>query len=466
MNINSKLLQVFKNDNNLSHVIKKFKNYQNTKKIYKNYQYKKHLFKSTQNTNNGLQNNILNFYNKDTISPYVPLAAKGPWILSNEGKIIYDTGGYGMLGFGHSPEWALNILGKEHVMANVMTPSFEQSILTNKLKEIIGNPCPYEKFAFLNSGSEAMELAGRIIDTIGKKKNAKKMSKSIVLKDSFHGRTTNASLFSDSCSNLYKNTLKSFQYHNIVEAVEINNLDELKNKINDILNNGFELDAIIMEPVMGEGRPGIALNPEFYKLARLQTRELHSVLLIDSVQAGIRTNGCLSVVDYPSLKGCEAPDMEVFSKAINSGMYPLSVLALKKEVSEKYQVGTYGNTMSANPKALDIGFETLNRLDKNVSKNIVEQGKNFVNMLNALKKLYPGVIEEVSGTGLLIAAHINKKYDVVGENGLEINCRKRGLNVIHGGKNALRFTPYFLINKKEIELIKYILKDVFDELDV
>lgn len=456
MNINSKLLKVFKNDKNLNEVKKMFNFYANIRKSFKPYQ----------NTNGSLQNNILNFYNKDTISPYVPMAAKGPWIVSNERKIIYDTGGYGMLGYGHSPEWALNVLSREHIMANVMTPSYEQSILTMKLKEIIGNPCPYEKFAFLNSGSEAMELAGRIIDTIGKKKDCKKMSKYIVLKDSFHGRTSHASLFSDSCSNVYKNTLKSSQYHKIVETVEINNLVELKNKINDILNNGFELDAIIMEPVMGEGRPGIALSPEFYKLARKQTLELKSILLIDSVQAGIRTNGCLSVVDYPSLKDCEAPDMEVFSKAINSGMYPLSVLALRNEISEKYEVGTYGNTMCANPKALDIGFETLNRLNKNVSKNIVKQGNNFVNMLNALKKSYPDVIEEVTGTGLLIAAHINKNYQVVGENGLEINCRKRGLNVIHGGKNALRFTPHFLINEKEIALVKHILQDVFDDLSI
>ena len=120
--------------------------------------------------------------------------------------------------------------------------------------------------------------------------------------------------------------------------------------------------------------------------------------------------------------------------------------------------------MCANPKALDIGFETLNRLDKNVSKNIVKQGNNFVDMLNSLKKSYPDVIEEVTGTGLLIAAHINKKYAVVGENGLEISCRKRGLNVIHGGENALRFTPYFLINENEITLIKHILKDVFDDV--
>ena len=451
MNINSKLLKVFKDDKNLIHVKNRYKNFE------KSFKYVKH--------NGSLQHNVLNFYNKDTISPYVPLSAKGPWIISNEGKIIYDTGGYGMLGYGHSPDWALNVLNREHVMANVMTPSYEQSLLANKLKEKIkiGKPCPYDKFAFLNSGSEAMELAGRIIDTIGKKKNTKKWSKCIVLKDSFHGRTSHASLFSDSCSEFYKNNLKSFEYHNFVDTVEINNTDELTNKINNTLNNGFELDAIIMEPVMGEGRPGIALSSDFYNLARQKTIELDSILLIDSVQAGIRTNGCLSVVDYPSLKGCIAPDMEVFSKAINSGIYPLSVLALKKEISEKYTVGTYGNTMCANPKALDIGFETLSRLDENVSNNIVKQGHNFVAMLNNLKHLYPKVIEDITGTGLLIAAHINNKYAVVGENGLEMNCRKRGLNVIHGGKNALRFTPNFLINENEIQLIECILKEVFDD---
>lgn len=455
MNLYSKLLKSFHADNNLRYIKQKVAFFNPSIN---------NTAKTEQVDTQKLQNNILNFYNKNNVSPYVPIAAKGPWILSSEGKIIYDTGGYGMLGYGHSPEWALDILHKEHVMANVMTPSYEQFMLTNKLKEMIGSPCPYEKFAFLNSGSEAMELAGRIIDTIGKKTNPKKMSKCIVLKDSFHGRTSHASLFSDSCSKTYKEKLKSFAYHNMVEKVEINNLTELSNKINDILNKGFVLDAIIMEPVMGEGRPGIPLNPEFYKLARQETTKLDSVLLIDSVQAGIRTNGCLSVVDYPSLKGCDAPDMEVFSKAINSGIYPLSVLALKKEVSKHYEVGTYGNTMCANPKALDIGYETLNRLDTQVSKNIVVQGHNFANMLNHLKDIYPDIIEEVTGTGLLIAAHINKKYEVVGEDGLELRCRKQGLNVIHGGKNALRFTPHFLINENEIELVKCILQVVFDDV--
>ena len=46
---------------------------------------------------------------------------------------------------------------------------------------------------------------------------------------------------------------------------------------------------------------------------------------------------------------------------------------------------------------------------------------------------------------------------------METKCRNKGLNVIHGGKNALRFTPWFLISDDEINLIKNILIDVLSE---
>ena len=78
MNIGSKLLRPFKKDLNLSYL---------TKRIDK---------ESKINVNVNLQKNILNFYNKNTISPYVPMAAKGPWILTHKDEIIYDVGGYGM----------------------------------------------------------------------------------------------------------------------------------------------------------------------------------------------------------------------------------------------------------------------------------------------------------------------------------------------------------------------------------
>ena len=38
-------------------------------------------------------------------------------------------------------------------------------------------------------------------------------------------------------------------------------------------------------------------------------------------------------------------------------------------------------------------------------------------------------------------------------------CRKNGLGVIHGGQNALRFTPHFAITSSEIDMIVKIVKD-------
>ena len=54
-----------------------------------------------------------------------------------------------------------------------------------------------------------------------------------------------------------------------------------------------------MEPVMGEGNPGQAITPEFYARARELTEAHGALLLVDSIQAGLRTHGVLSICDYP-----------------------------------------------------------------------------------------------------------------------------------------------------------------------
>ena len=50
-----------------------------------------------------LQKDFVNFYEPSTVNPYIPLAAKGPWIVTTHGAVIHDNGGYGMLGMGHDP---------------------------------------------------------------------------------------------------------------------------------------------------------------------------------------------------------------------------------------------------------------------------------------------------------------------------------------------------------------------------
>ena len=439
-----KLLKNFINDNNLNTAIKSA------------------IPNLTSQNYNDFQQNVLNFYNPDTIVPYSPISAKGPWIITQNGAILYDVGGYGMLGFGHSPEWCLDILKKPHVMANIMTPSIMQQKMTDILQQKIGmnrnGNCPYSHFSFLNSGSESMELATRISDI----KNDNKKDKNgesifIVLKDSFHGRTGKASALSDSSKKTYQKYLKSFSKGTQVKTVEVNNLEKFKSVYDEIVNQN-QIDAVLMEPVMGEGNPGIYLSRDFYNCVREMTKLSQTDLIIDSVQAGIRGTGYLSIVDYPHLKNEEPPDMEVFSKAVSSGQYPLSILAMRENIFQRFQTGLYGNTMTGNPKALEIGYETLKRLDKQLITNIREKGKSFKNMLHEINVNFPDIVSHVTGSGLLLALHIKPEYIVDKNKGLEYICRYNGLNVIHGGQNALRFTPHFLINNQEINLIKKLLE--------
>ena len=41
---------------------------------------------------------------EDAVNPYVALAARGPWVVTLKGAVLHDSGGYGMLGFGHTPK--------------------------------------------------------------------------------------------------------------------------------------------------------------------------------------------------------------------------------------------------------------------------------------------------------------------------------------------------------------------------
>jgi len=131
----------------------------------------------------------------------------------------------------------------------------------------------------------------------------------------------------------------------------------------------------------------------------------------------------LSIVDYPGFEDCDPPDMETYSKALNAGQYPLSVLALTPEAADLYVRGVYGNTMTTNPRALEVGCEVLDSLTPDLRRNIRERGAEFLKKLEALKKEFPEAIERVTGTGLMLCAELNpKQYRVAGKRGFIGAC--------------------------------------------
>ena len=93
-------------------------------------------------------------------------------------------------------------------------------------------------------------------------------------------------------------------------------------------------------------------------------------------------------------------------------------------------------------------------------QNIRDRGREFVDKLKDLAEELPGTITQVQGTGLLLSAELDpEKMKVVGFDDVEVWCRKKGLGVIHGGINALRYTPHFNITSEEVDLVIDITRD-------
>lgn len=411
-----------------------------------------------------VQSGFINFYPEDAVNPYVALAARGPWVVTLKGAVVHDSGGYGMIGFGHTPQAVIDTMAKPQVMANVMTPSLSQLRAVRALRNEIGHSiggCPYARFLCLNSGSECVSLAGRIADVNTKLhtdpggRHAGKRVKRIAMKGAFHGRTELPALYSDSSRKAYQQHLASYRHHaDQLVVIEPYSIEALKQAFADAEANGWYFEAMFLEPVMGEGDPGRAVPPEFYAAARELTKAHGTLLLIDSIQAGIRAHGVLSIVDYPGFEGVEAPDMETYSKAINGGQYPLSVLAVNERAAGLYRKGVYGNTMTANPRALDIAATVLGLLTPALRANIRARGRECLDKLHALKdELGGGMITKIQGTGLLFSCELDPSFKCFGTGSTEEYMRERGIGVIHGGVNSLRFTPHFAVTSAEIDLI-------------
>jgi len=421
-----------------------------------------------------LQADYVNFYVDQAINPYVALAAAGPWLVTTYGGVLHDSGGYGMLGLGHAPTEVVEAISRPWVMANVMTPHFSQKRLATRLKKEIGHTrgsCPFSRFICMNSGSEAVSVASRICDINAMRqtregaRHAGKKIKMLALEEGFHGRTYRAAQLSHSALPVYREHLASFQDQDILEVVPPNDCEALKQAFSRAAEGNTFFEALFIEPVMGEGEPGLAVEREFYDLARRLTSEQGTLFVVDSIQAAIRAQGCLSIIDYPGFEDCTPPDCETYSKALNAGQYPLSVLALTAETADIYVPGVYGNTMTTSARAMEVGCAVLESITDELRRNVRERGAELRAKLEHLAEDFPKAITKVTGTGLMVCAELHpERYTVVGDSGFERYLRVHGIGMIHGGKNGLRLTPYFNITTEEIDLIVDTIRKGLKEL--
>ncbi len=273
------------------------------------------------------------------------------------------------------------------------------------------------------------------------------------MKGAFHGRTERPALYSDSSRKDYMQNLASFRDEDSLITVEPYNVDALQKAFADADRNGWFIEAMFLEPVMGEGDPGRGVPASFYAAARELTKAHGSLFLVDSIQAGLRAHGVLSIVDYPGFEGHEAPDMETYSKALNAGAVPAVGArrhrARGRPVSQGH-LRQHDDHQSARARRR---LRRAGAADAGTARQYPRARQGSARQARGAEGRNRRPDHQGPGHRPAVLVRACAAVQVLWRGSTEEWMRERGIGVIHGGANSLRFTPHFAVTADELDLV-------------
>ena len=325
----------------------------------------------------------------------------------------------------------------------------------NYLDYLITNtPKQFEKAFLLSAGTEATEVALKLMRLNGQKKG-KRRGGVVCFNGAYHGRTMGAQLMTGNQKakewigyqdkNIHhidfpypwmaKNSRKKFKT-SIKQLLESNNLNANK-----------DLCGFMLETFQGWG--AVFYPDEFVQELMIFAQEHNMLVSFDEMQAGFGRTGKLFGYEHYKVE----PDILCCGKGASSGL-PLAVVLGSKEVMDLPDIGSMSSTHSANPLVCVAGHENLKAiLEDGLIENSVKLGILLHQKLGEIKDKYPNHIKYIFGKGLLAALifidnegnPLGKLCDMVSEKAFQ-----KGLLVVHTGRESIKLAPPLSINKEAL----------------
>jgi len=384
-------------------------------------------------------------------------SGRGCKLLDHSGKEYLDfTSGIGVTSTGHCHPKIVEAVKtqSEKLLFGQMNIVSHQPVfdLVEQLKPIM--PEGLDTFFFSNSGAEAVEGAIKLA------KQATGRSNVVVFQGSFHGRT-HLTMSMTTSKTIYRaghNPLvpgiycTPYPYAFYYGWDEQTALDFSIRELRKLLMSQTapsETACIIVEPILGEG--GYVVPPAgFLKAVRSICDEFGILMIADEVQSGFGRSGRFFAVEYENI----SPDIMTMAKGIASGI-PLSGIAYRRELDDRWPPGSHGGTYGGNPIACAAGAATIQVLkEEKLVVNTKIRGNQLMKSLRDLQKKYP-VIGDVRGRGLMVASEFGErgKPDVSRTKAVIAAAREEGLLLLSCGTfgNIVRWIPPLIVTEEEID---------------
>src|SRR5438093_214768 len=171
---------------------------------------------------------------------------------------------------------------------------------------------------------------------------------------------------------------------------------------------GEQIAAVVAEPVQGEA--GAIVPPDDYWPRLRDLCDRYGVLLIaDEVETGLGRTGRIFGLDHWGV----VPDILCLGKALGGGVMPLSAFMSTPRIWKVLEPNPFihSSTFGGNPLACAAGIAALNvLLEENLAEQAAEKGAYLMKRLRSLHALYPEILKDVHGKGLLIGLEFADRF--------------------------------------------------------
>jgi 4-aminobutyrate aminotransferase len=402
-------------------------------------------------------------------TPIVAQRAEGAYVYDRDGTRYLDfTCGIAVTNTGHCHPKVVRAIQEQaakllHGQVNII---FHQPLLelAEELRTIV--PEALDCFFFSNSGAEAVEGAVKLARHATGRPNV------IVFQGSFHGRTALTMALTTS-KTVYRVGYQplpagvfvapypyTYRYGWSPEETEAFCLRELEFLLKT-QTAPSETAAILVEPVLGEGGY-VVPTPGFLKGLRRICDEYDILLIADEIQSGFGRTGRWFAVEHFGV----VPDVMVMAKGLASGL-PLSGIAARRELMERWIPGSHGGTYGGNAVACAAAVATIRAIrEDGLLENAQQMGAQLMERLRTLQAEFP-VIGDVRGLGLMIASEFTAADGTPATDlakAVVEGCLKRHLMLLTCGPwgNTVRWIPPLVVTPEQIEEAVAIFKEALE----
>jgi len=427
--------------------------------------------------NNSLTNDEIISYRKQHLGKGLSLQYKTPI------KMVRGAGQYLMDAFGRKYlDTVNNVAHVGHENYNVVKAGQNQMALINTnsrylheninelAKELIETlPQELNVLHFVNSGSEANELAIRMVKAVTGEKDM------IASEVGYHG---NANMCIDISS--YKFDGKGG--HGAPEHTQIFPLpdtfrgkyrdedaaskyaEEVQKCIDNIQQKGRSVGGFIIEPIISCGGQ-VELPEGFLAQAYKAVRKAGGICISDEVQTGC---GRLGKTFWGFQLHDVIPDIVTIGKPLGNG-HPIAAVACTQKVADAFANGMeYFNTFGGNPVSCAIATEVLRTVKREkLQENALEVGTFLKSELNDLSKEFP-IIGDVRGQGLFLGIELvdSELNPLAAQTDYLANRMKdHGILMSTDGPdhNVLKIKPPIVFTKENAEELLFYLRKILNE---